>query len=343
MFAKITLSFLLLCSMLSYAQVGIGTTTPNANSLLDIESTNKGLLIPRVALTGATSTAPLTAHVAGMTVYNTATVGNLIPGFYYNNGTQWVGLDGSNWKLNGNAGTVPATNFIGTTDLQPLILRTNNVEQMRINADGWIGIGTNAPTTKLHADGTLRFSGINEGAGRVLTSDATGNATWQVGQVVRAYAELTNPRDPSAQGNGSLFTIPTTARIIGFEQSGPVKAVFVQVAAGNGGGQTNRDAVLTPTVPGIYRISYSINVNNTNTMGAASEITVDTRLNKVANSIPKSQRQQSLNASGKISISNSFLFKYTTGDISLFIVGTQTGATVLTNSTFNIELIDPNP
>lgn len=60
----------------------------------------------------------------------------------------------SGWALVGNAGTDPATNFVGTTDNQPLVFRTNNVENMRIGTNGNIGIGTAAPAYKLDAPGT---------------------------------------------------------------------------------------------------------------------------------------------------------------------------------------------
>ncbi|HEY1046343.1 MAG TPA: FISUMP domain-containing protein [Bacteroidia bacterium] len=78
------------------AQVKFGNNpgTINSNSVLELESTNKGLLMPRVALSALNLASPLSAHVAGMTVYNTATAGtapnNVTPGYYYNDGTQWV-------------------------------------------------------------------------------------------------------------------------------------------------------------------------------------------------------------------------------------------------------------
>jgi hypothetical protein len=79
------------------AQVTIGSNAePNANAVLDLVSSNKGLLLPRLALTSTSAAAPLSAHVAGMTVYNTATASSgatyVSPGFYYNDGTRWVRL-----------------------------------------------------------------------------------------------------------------------------------------------------------------------------------------------------------------------------------------------------------
>lgn len=61
---------ILLCSFFShtFAQVGIGTTTPHASSILDIQSTDKGILVPRL------TTAQITAIVNpanGLLVYNT--------------------------------------------------------------------------------------------------------------------------------------------------------------------------------------------------------------------------------------------------------------------------------
>jgi hypothetical protein len=88
------------------AQTGIGTTTPNASAKLDITSTNKGFLPPRVALTAANVFAPVTglsgttelATAAGLLIYNTATSGttpnNVVPGYYYWNGTGWIQISG---------------------------------------------------------------------------------------------------------------------------------------------------------------------------------------------------------------------------------------------------------
>ncbi|WP_395057519.1 hypothetical protein [Flavobacterium sp.] len=97
---KFLFCFLFLCITNLYAQVGINTTSPNESSMLDVFSANKGLLLPRVPLVATTNFSPLLSHVAGMTIYNTATAGDVTPGSYYNNGTKWIRVGDASVKDN---------------------------------------------------------------------------------------------------------------------------------------------------------------------------------------------------------------------------------------------------
>lgn len=76
------------------------SSIPNSNAVLELESTQRGLLLPRLPLQATNTAAPLSAHTAGMTVYNTATAGtapfNVSPGWYYNDGAGWVRLATTN-------------------------------------------------------------------------------------------------------------------------------------------------------------------------------------------------------------------------------------------------------
>jgi len=96
----IAAAFMLLpiCLPQLQAQVTIGSESmPDPNAVLDLQSNGKwGLLLPRVGLVQTNNPAPLSAHVTGMVVYNTNSSGvapyAVTPGYYYNDGTQWIRL-----------------------------------------------------------------------------------------------------------------------------------------------------------------------------------------------------------------------------------------------------------
>ena len=65
------------------------------------------------------------------------------------------------WDTSGNSNTDPPADFLGTADNQPLVLKTNNVERIRVNSAGQMGVGTATPAALLHvtpaAGGTMAF------------------------------------------------------------------------------------------------------------------------------------------------------------------------------------------
>ena len=83
------------------AQVTVGSeSAPNKDALLELKqdgTTTKGLLLPRVALKSTSLAFPLSAHVKGMEVFNTDSVGDVTPGTYYDDGTKWVRSGGTKW------------------------------------------------------------------------------------------------------------------------------------------------------------------------------------------------------------------------------------------------------
>jgi hypothetical protein len=131
----------LLSAGLHAQNVGIGTATPDPSARLHIEDNARGLLIPNVALQATNVAAPVTNPATSLLVYNTATAGAgataVSPGFYYWNGSQWVRLlgGGEAWLLNGNAGTDPDVNFLGTLDNNPLRIRVNNQQTFQFNTN----------------------------------------------------------------------------------------------------------------------------------------------------------------------------------------------------------------
>lgn len=108
--------FLISSGYLTQAQVKIGDNSANVNasSVLEIESTNKGLLFPRVGLTSTASPNPLASFVEGMTVYNTATAGTgttaVSPGLYFSDGTKWLAV-GAGLAIDQSLGSISAFPF----------------------------------------------------------------------------------------------------------------------------------------------------------------------------------------------------------------------------------------
>lgn len=88
------LAFFLFFNNFSAAQsVGIGTQSPDSSAQLEVYSADKGFLPPRVALTATNVSAPVVNPATSLLVYNTATSGstptNVVPGYYYWNGSVW--------------------------------------------------------------------------------------------------------------------------------------------------------------------------------------------------------------------------------------------------------------
>ena len=154
---KILFSLVLL-PMAVYSQVGIGTTTPDASAMLEIDAPDKGVLIPRVAIANLNTAAPVTAPIESLLVYNTTLATGL--GFHYWDGAKWTpisatALADTDWTLVGN--------------------------DMHNANTGNVGVGTTSPSVLLHIEDTtqaLRLVSGDEALGLVLTTDAFGNANW---------------------------------------------------------------------------------------------------------------------------------------------------------------------
>ena len=68
-------------------------------------------------------------------------------------------VQAQDWSLSGNAGTNPATDYIGTSDNKVLKIKTNNQVRMYIKGNGDIGVGTITPSSKFHVNGVITATG----------------------------------------------------------------------------------------------------------------------------------------------------------------------------------------
>jgi hypothetical protein len=85
------LALFIFSAKFSFSQsVGINTSTPNPSAALDIQSPNKGILIPRVALQSPTDVATVPNPVEGLMVFNTNSTTDLVTGYYYFRGGRWI-------------------------------------------------------------------------------------------------------------------------------------------------------------------------------------------------------------------------------------------------------------
>ncbi len=104
--------------------VGIGIASPNTSAQLDVSSSSRGLLIPRMTTAGIQTIA---SPAKGLLVYD-STLNQLMVNMGSAASPNWQStVLGSGWSLTGNTGTDPATQFFGTTDNTPIYFRVKNI------------------------------------------------------------------------------------------------------------------------------------------------------------------------------------------------------------------------
>lgn len=149
-----------------------------------------------------------------------AIAANVIPagtGTTVSNGT-WE-FDGNNIIPTADGSNIgkTGTNRVGTIFMAStinyaadMIFSEAGSEKMRILTGGNVGIGTPTPSATLDLVGTFQYVDTNEGAGKVLTSDASGNATWQTPgadtSIYTADGSLTGNRIVTQGANTLAFT-----------------------------------------------------------------------------------------------------------------------------------------
>jgi hypothetical protein len=148
-----------------FAQVGIGTSTPAASAQLEVSSSSKGFLPPRVGLTSINDVSTISSPASGLTIYNTATAGtspnNVTPGYYYYNGTNWQRLmNASSIILKKSIlinSVAPTNSYSGQatiSDWSGTYVGSGGTVEVRANFTAWTNSAGQTRTFKLLRDGT---------------------------------------------------------------------------------------------------------------------------------------------------------------------------------------------
>jgi len=173
--------FLSAATMLNAQSVGINSdgSTPETSAMLDVKSTDKGFLAPRMTVAQRDA---MPAKTAGLLIYQTDST----PGYYYYSGSAWLKLD---------AGLTASQWTSGTGNIS--------------YSGGNVGVGTTTPLSKLDIRGLASASGL------ALNMNFDG-ATWrQVTTGYGAYFQVDNAtgnfyfwNTPSSVAAGGATTTP---------------------------------------------------------------------------------------------------------------------------------------
>ncbi|HRH49281.1 MAG TPA: hypothetical protein PLP23_11070 [Panacibacter sp.] len=231
---------------------GIGTLAPDASSMLDMVSTTKGLLTPRMTKTQRDA---IVVPATGLMIYQT----NSTPGFYYYSGTAWtaISVKGSNTSLSNLTATAVNLSLVPGTN-NTLDLGTSTLAWRNGYFGGNVGIGVATAAAKLDIAGTVKIADGTQGTGKVLTSDANGLASWQTptgaGSITGtgAAGNLAFWTGTSALGtNANLFWDNTNARL-GIGTATPANKLDISGAGGLRVSTTNTGSGTTDWIAGNY-------------------------------------------------------------------------------------------
>jgi hypothetical protein len=148
--SKFILALFFFINSMTYAQVGIGTTNPDASSMLDIQSDSKGLLIPRMTTAQRTAIA---SPASGLLVFDSDS-----QSFWFYGGS-WAELNTGNSDSLKDADGDTTIEMEQSADQDKIHLSTAGNERMTIDYAGNTRIGDGTNNTYIESDGSLSYEG----------------------------------------------------------------------------------------------------------------------------------------------------------------------------------------
>ncbi|MCF6142534.1 hypothetical protein L1S34_14675 [Flavobacterium sp. K77] len=211
-------------------------STADPSAILDLKSSNQGVLVPRLTQTQRTAIA---TPATGLMVYQT----DATAGFYFYNGTAWTSLNGTNGTNGTNGANGQGVPTGGTANQVLAKVNATDFNTQWVTPSGSDNLGNHTATTSLNmnsnaitnatnitATGTATLGGntypTNTGTnGQVLTTNGAGALSWgsasgggsslqlvvtkTVGQTTQVGSSLTLPdvvNFESANGTGAALT-----------------------------------------------------------------------------------------------------------------------------------------
>ena len=179
--------------------IGIGTNAPT--NQLDVKASADPLRLEGVQ-GGASTDSVMTINATG--VVKQRTVADLLS------------TQNTAWKTLGNAATVAALNFIGTTDNIDFVTRTNNIERMRVTALGSVGIATTTPNSTFQVAGSVSLPITTQTSGYTITA----NDFTVIGDCSGAAFSLALPDPTTCKGrNYILVKGDATNNVLSFSRT----------------------------------------------------------------------------------------------------------------------------
>ena len=224
----------------SAQNVGINGTggAPDASAMLDIVSTNEGLLIPRVSIGNVAAAAPVAAPATSLLVYNTnaAVIGGTGAGYYFWNGVSWERLmsglpqvdNGLYYNTGANRVRLGGALVENTTITQGTRQMTFN-----LNSSGDFNVQDN---------GTTRFQVLDNGRIEMsYTLDASGATNTGVLEIANSLRldgneiitntnsilYLNNDNNGDVRIDNTTFAVDASTNRVGIRKTAPTQALDV--------------------------------------------------------------------------------------------------------------------
>lgn len=258
-------AFALLATTNAVAQQGFGTNRPDKSAAIEIQSPNKGLLIPRISLTSETDTQTIVNPANSLLIYNMNKELGLHEGFYYykSDANKWIPLlddenldtttvtqDGQNLSVIGTS----TTNINGgtTTDYKVRITPGTDKQFLATYDDGGIlkttWIDYNDIINTIEATNGLTKIGNTIKLGGTLTEDTT---------------IVTDNRKVMIQGLSQVLDMQDQVIAVGHFQTGEIKVATPEQIVSKG---LTHDLVsisneMTSTINGVDKVANIINTN----------------------------------------------------------------------------------